>query len=705
MTTGGIESGDDYVAARLSIDIPDGSVQGIREITQEVERFRTTMEAATRTAADMSQYLDSMEQASRRAAEAQANLTEQMETYLRMGAQTGMGPSVPMGPAIDPFGEYMRGSRMPSPSDVSMQLEEQRRNNPREYLNMQAARGGVTAQDATTISPQSIQELADKIAERENAKREQALKTDANAQDTQKHSIQSSSDIYDSMAQRVGQAGSLAGRVLNEMGPGGSALGMGRMVLQGVNWARKRYSDAPDRAEGSPPADAPSGPPASPPPGTPGTGAEGAGEEGAEDAARSAGGLSGILKSLGPIAGIASAALTAFGVIEKGGSIIQGARNVGSLRGGAAGQGFEAEARAKLLAMNPFISQEQARQIYQAVMSEGYADASGGGADNVIDFMKNNIENLNMSVGQSASLLRETIVGHGSGDKKSVVSSIQQLTGELDQIKTLSRDSVLSTPDFTAGAMALKQKMMAAGVSSEAAGQIGIGEEAEQDNDQVLKGQMAVGAGDLASSASGQALVRTFGGLQTPAGLMPQMTAAYVTSQPGGAQKWQEAADNTLKHFAMQAARGYRGDEVSYLNAVYFFQLYVRSIEPDQSAASNLDACKALFNSMTGISEPNGDDGNPPEGGGSSAGASSNAATAVASGRSAAQAGSAVPSGGDGGSRGSSNINVGGNVNITLSPEAAKLLQVVGPKSVPLTPLQEGANRGQSGSYVNGSSS
>jgi hypothetical protein len=721
---GGFETGDDYIATRLSIDVPENVAPGLREITQEAERLRTTLEAVTRT--DMVNYLNGMENAARRAAEAQANLTEQLQSYLAL-ASRGESPSmVPLGTAIDPFravthgmGTAGPGQRPPDPADVSNQIAQMRETNPREWLNMQQARGMVTPQDVVSISPQSIQEQANAIAEREQAMREQVLKTDTSAQAREEESRTGTypsegNESYDQMANRVLRGSSLAGRVLNEMGPGGSMLSMGRAVLGGINWARRKYSGAPDRARGAAPAEE-EGTTTEPfEEGAGGTGAASeAGEiEGGAGLLSKIGGLAGIARFAGPIGAGLTALIGGFEAVQKGGQVIQGLRNQAAVRGGAAGEGMQVEMRARMLAMNPFISQEQARQIYQSVMSEGYADASGAGADNVVDFMKTNLTNLNMSVADSAKLLRNTIVGEKDGDPQSVNAALGQLRQELDTIRTVSRGTALSTPEFTQGAMDLKNRLIAAGAPAEAAGQAAIGEESEFGTDQVLKGQMARGAGDLASSAAGNALIRQFGGLSQlglniPGNLLPQMTTAYILSQPGGKDLWQKAADNTLSYFAAQAARGYRGDEATYLNSVYYFQLYVRSIEPDQSAATNLDACKQLFNKLTGITEPGGDTGSPPPGGGG--GADSPGLMSFASGagggpRSAPSPAASGGGGGRGGGGGTQTINTQGSVAITLTPEAQRLLAVKGPNPAPLTSTQEGANRGDAGVYLNGSS-
>lgn len=707
MTSGGTEYGDDFVAARLSVDIPEGTAGGIREITEAAERLRTTLEAVTRT--DMTRYLEGMEQAARRAAEAQANLTQQLQSYLSL-ASRGESPStaVPGGPAIDPFSSQPHpASRQSDPSDVSSQIEQMRTTNPREYLNMQQARGGLTAQDTTNISPQSIQELATKISDREQAQREQTLHTDPTAQPTQQEAESGASTPldYDGYAGKIARGASLAGRVANEIGPGGSMIGMGRLAAQGLNWARKKYSGAADRNQGSPPADATDTSGAT-------DAADGGGAEatkGAESAAKTGlfGGLGGIASKLGIVGAAITGAIGIFEGVQKGGQAIQGLRNTASVRGGAAGEGAQQEVRARMLAMNPFISQDQARQIFQQAMSGGYADASGAGADNVIDFMKTNLTNLNMSAADSMKLLKNTIIGEREGDPNSVNNALGQLRTELDTIRTASRGTMISTPEFTAGAMGLKNTLMAAGAPAEAAGQIAIGKEGEYGNDPALREQMAKGANDMMGSNSGQALIRQFGGLQqmgmnVPADLPPQLTTAYVSRQPGGAEILQKAEDNTLRHFAVQSAAGYRGDEATFLKSVYMFQLYCKTVVPDQDAASSLDAAIQLFSKLTGIAEPEPGGGKESGGGGAGAADVGSGAPSGGGGRSAP-----APSGGGGSGSGGGggHISVGqGTVQISLTPEASRLLKVQGPNPAPLTPLQQASNRGQAGSYPNGSS-
>ncbi len=294
-------------------------------------------------------------------------------------------------------------------------------------------------------------------------------------------------------------------------------------------------------------------------------------------------------------------------------------------------------------------------------------------------------------------------MGERSGDPNSVNAALGQLREELDTIRTKSRDSVLSTPEFTQGAMNLKNTLIAQGVDAKSAGQIGIGEESEFSNDKNLAGRIAAGAGDLMGSASGQSMMRTFGGLgnDVPANLPPQLTEAYLSHQPGGADKLKKASDATLKYLATSSAKMYRGDDATFLMAVYNFQLMAGSIEPSL-LGNNLSTAIQLFTKLTGIERPDSGDGaDSSSGGGSGGGGVDSSPAPVGGGPKAAS----TPGGGGSGGGGVQQVHVGqGNVQITLTPEASRLLKVQGPNPAPLTPLQQGANRGQADSYVNGSS-
>lgn len=661
-----MEFGDDYVAARVSVDVPEGSAQAIREITQEVERFHTTLEAAVHAEADASRYLDQMAESARRTAETYSQLIQQMQTVIQLSARAS-GSMPAMGPEGAQGGGA--GSRVPSASDVTSQIQGAASTNQREFLNMQQQRGNLASADMVNLSSESIGELANKIAERERIVREQFSKTDGNA-DSKVPPGGLGPEDPSGVSQRIGRASTLAGQVLNEIGPGGSVMGMGNLAMRGLNWARRRSMAAPGRgggggteAEGL----------SEPEEGMPGTGGS---DDAQEKASGGLLGLSGLTKYLGPIAGVAGAALSIFGLIQKGGSMVQGMRNEASIRGGAAGEGAEVSFKARMLSMNPFITQDQARQVYQAAMSEGYADASGAGADNVIDFMTHNLTTMNISVADSAKMLRSTIMGSGAGDKNSVTASVEMLGKELDTIRTLSRDSALSTPDYRAGVMATQKSVLAMGGTPEEAERTAMTAEGVDSGDQAMKGQFGRIAGSMATER-GSMWLRAFGGPGgtplhgLPTGLFPQLTGEALQEQGGDA--YNRAVENALQGMARQAAASGGGLED---NQAYMFQRLLKSRGLDTDATSQMNIAKKLFEEVR--SGKQGDELTKAE--------------------------QQLEQQGLGGGRqggGGGNAQVSGNVTIDLTPQAAQLLSVVGGNQTKLTSTQAGANRGVHGYQVN----
>ena len=430
---GGFIEGDDYVALRLNLDIPIESVSGVQSITKAVENYSVAMEAAIRAEADMASYAEKMTESTKKAAEAQENMTEQLKTYLQLSGKItaqgqGMSSGVPLGPHQQPWepgaagtgaSPVPPGARMPSPSDVVYQLGDRAGGTHKDaasYLNMQHQRGGVP--DTIAISPESIQSLATQIADRERALGKQDQHTKAsNAPQRHPHPSNrdpSPTDPFDQFQERVQTASNLAGQVMNEVGGGGKG-GMGQLALQGLNWARKKLEERAARTEAK--SGGPDG---------------GDGGDLLSEGAQSAGGIASMAKMLGVGGAAAAAALAAFGLYEKGGQMVQGWRNIASPRGGGAGEGFELAMKQRMLSMDPNISTAQSREMYQAMLSEGYADASGSGpqSERILEYLKTNIKQYNMDVGESMQLLR--LSAHTTkvsvGDLNEALATLQQMS-------------------------------------------------------------------------------------------------------------------------------------------------------------------------------------------------------------------------------------------------------------------------------------
>jgi len=726
---GGMDYGPDYAAARLSVEIPDEAIQGVREITQHIEKFRVALESATHTEADFNRYLDDMAQATKLADEAQQHLTQSLMNYISMTSRMTGAPSmgVPGGGFQQPFAGStpfdLPPTRPPNPSDVMSQLKARAEGGEAgPFLNMAQQRGAMTGQDAVDISAQSIQALANKIAEREQANMVQQKLTDGNA-------IEPPAPTG-GMQERIQRATGLAGQVSNEMAvggggggggaAGGSVTGVGRMVqraLGGLGGMLGGGGGGGAEGEGPPPQ-----------PGAERSGGQGGGitvggpparsheqedaqhpsseappQEGGGGGLGGLGGLAGLAGGLGKLTGAVGLAVTAFEGFHKAGQAIQGARNIGSLRGGAGGEGAIAEARAtKLAALNPFLSQDQARQIYQSVMSEGYADASGGGADNVIDFMKSNMEHMNISVADSAKMLNATVVGSGRGDKEGVAGSIKMLSTELDNIRNMSAKGVMSQPEYRERVMNLQEAMENQGASPEMAAKQAMILTQQGSNDRLLKGQYAQIGTDIQGNVGAQMQIRAMGGVNVPAGVLPTAMGDYLsdTGQEG------RGMENMMKVYAMRAHQRYPGnDEVSKVNAVALFKQFMKSVDPSSEAANSTPKARALMADLLQDQSYNQAqqevESHPQASTGLESQAGAVPSAAPAQGGPGAESTQGAPQQGGGGMAGKVG-SVVHNVTVGLTSEAAKIFQVVTQSKTPQIATNEAqAKQGRNGAAMN----
>ena len=546
MTTagGGLTDGDDYVALRLNLDIGQEGVAGVREITQEVERYRVAMEAAIRSEADMSRYADQMAESTKKAAEAQANLTQQLQTFMQLSGQvTGGGPQgsgVPQGPHKAPWepgtagtgaSPVPPGARMPNPSDVVYQLGDKAGGSHKDaasYLNMQHGRGNVP--DTVSISADSIQSLATQIAEREKATGKKQDRGDGSSPqrpDTPSQRPPSKSDPYDQFEDRVEGFSGLAKQVMNEMGTG---KGFGHMALDGINYARKQLEQRAGKTN---------------------VGEKGGTTDDPNADPQNDGDVGNIAKGLGIAGGVLGVALAGYGLAQKGGQMIQGWRNIAGERGGAAGQGLQLSARADVLAMDPMIGQDQARQIYQAMLSEGYANASGSGgfgpnsAEDIKNFYKNGIKNWNMDVSEGTELLRLS----AKGTKISLV----ELAQGMDQLKRQAAlPGGLSLSDQKRMAMQYAAQLESQGVSPENAWKNAINSSAYFAQDPELQGSMMNPVGRNWGN-----MERMYGGpggtpLPGMQGVDPRWTDEYLQETGGDQNASLEAARTWAKKFKQQ---------------------------------------------------------------------------------------------------------------------------------------------------------
>lgn len=516
----GFQSGDDFVAARVTIDIPTEGISGLREITQEMDRFRTSVESANRSSETFTGYLQRIAEAATQAATAQENLVAALERNIEYqnraavaGAGGGPGPVLNApGQYTDPFATQslgMGGSAMGGGGggDINSQLETLRTENPRAFVNKMAASGQYRAGDIAAASPSGadIQGAADRISQRAGLQQEGQIGADGSG----------------NIGSRAGRMGAIAQQVLSEINPGANGLGVPGMIQRGLG-AMGQYG-------------------------------------GGAAAGMGLGRMAGLA---GPIAGAVGVGMAGYGLVQSAGGIYQDYKNMGLVRGGGAAEGVGYEMSIRAMAMNPFISSDQSRQIIQQGLRDGY---TGKEFDTITGMVAQNLKDFNIEVGESFKMLRKNVMEGGQ--------SLPGFASDMESLKQLSRQGYRSLPELQQAYANTSGTLITAGMGGAAAGQAAlISGQMFSDNftlkdigDQITQG--------AANNPTMLAMMKYQGGLNAPIGLRPQaLPYAMNSAQEGGA--FDAAAMNVIKRAAMTvwagAGRPAKGT-MKYYNAIPSF--------------------------------------------------------------------------------------------------------------------------------------
>jgi len=523
--TSGFQSGDDFVAARVSIDIPTEGVADLREITQEMDRFRTSVESANRSSETFSGYLVRIAEAAQQAATAQQNLVTMLERNIDAQnraavAGAGGGPILNApGQYTNPFanatlglgggGDVLGGAGAVGPGDIPSQLEALRTQNPRAYVNKMAASGQYRMGDIAAASPSGadIQSAADRISQRAQLMDEGAAGAGGG------------------IGSRAGRMGALTQQVLNEVNPAASGLGMSGLIQRSLGVI----------------------------PSVSGLGGALAGMGGG-----ALGTMAGMARSAAVPVGLAMAG---YGLVQGAGGVYQDYKNMGLVRGGGATEGVGYEMSIRAMAMNPFISSDQARQIVQQGLRDGY---TGKEFDTVTSMVAQNLKDFNIEVGESFKMLRKNVVegGQTPGAFASNMESLKQLAAQ---------GGYRSLPDLQAGYAATSSSLISAGMGGAGAGQAAMVFGQMFADNPVLAGKGDEIAQVFANNPLALAMMRTQGGVDIPSGVLPQSLPFVLTPE-----QMTQGANNVLKNQALMIHRGagkpQQGKGKNYANAIFQFQ-------------------------------------------------------------------------------------------------------------------------------------
>lgn len=489
---GGFQSGDDFIAARVTIDIPTEGISGLREITQEMDRFRTSVESANRSSETFSSYLMRIAEAANQAATAQENLVQMLERTndYQDRAVTSGGPQ----PQLNASPQYTNpfaasglglggGGGAAGIEDVNTQLAALQSQNPRAYINKMAASGQYRMGDIPASSPtgMDIQGAASRIGQRAQLLGEGQVGVDG------------TSDI----GSRSGRMGAIAQQVLNEINPGANPLGVPGLIQRGLG-AISSVGNSMGGALGT--------------------------------------GIGRMAGLAGPIAGAAGIGLAGYGLVQGAGGIYQDYKNMGSVRGGGAAEGVGYEMSIRAMAMNPFISSDQSRQIIQQGLRDGY---TGKEFDTITSMVATNLKDFNMQIGDSFNLVRKNVIEGGQ--------SMLGLASAMGTLKELSKDGYRSLPELQQSYAATSGALVSAGMSGTEASQAALISGSMFKDNAVLAGTGDGIAQSFINSPQNMAIMKYHGGLNAPAGLMPQ---AMPYMMQGDAMMG--ASQETIKKFAMQ---------------------------------------------------------------------------------------------------------------------------------------------------------
>lgn len=517
----GFDSGDDFVAARVTIDVPTEGIAGLREITQEMDRFRTGVEAANRSSETFAGYLQRIAEAANQAATATENMVSMLERttdYQNRAGTSGVGGPMPQLNAPPQYSDPFQGASLGmgggggaggyGGGDIRGQLDSLRDQNPRAYVNKMAASGQYRMGDIPASSPsgQDIQTAADRISQRSQMQYEGQVDPNGNS----------------NIGSRSGRTG-INQQVQDEMGGGGVGSGMRAFgALAGM---------IPQGAMGS--------------------------------------GLGRAAAIAGPVGAVLGGGLLANEAVQRAGGIYQDYKNMGSVRGGGAAEGVGYEVGIRALAMNPFISGDQSRQIIQQGLREGY---TGKEFDTVTSMVASNLKDMNMDISQSFALLRKNV-------KEGGLTEVG-LGSALDEIKILSQNGSRSMPELIAGYQQTSANLVNSGMGGAAASQAALVAGQAMSGGQIGKdsGEQLVSA--MASNPMNLARMKYQGGISVPAGAMPQAMPFLIdTTEEGGA--FAQGSEEVIKKFALrywQSAGKPEEGTVAWANAVARWQMYLQQM-------------------------------------------------------------------------------------------------------------------------------
>lgn len=626
-TGSGFSSGEDFVAARVSIDIDNHGIQTLKELSNALNNYRTVVESAGRSSENFVKYLQQMQQAGQQVAATHQQMAQSLQASgdaqnRTMGTGGNPAAELPLSRSaptayVDPFsgtGAGMGRQSGATPGSVQEQIQQQyidptRQLDPYRYAQAQAGRSrtlGAGQMPTTPTGAPDWGEYSSRVDARDRATGQQARTTPAGPGPGGSAPVPGSpgglgSDIgnFSGPSSSAGQGfGGLASNIANEMAPGGTPMGTLGAVARGIGgigaWAAGRASREPSGAPPGPP-DVKSGEEQN----SGGLGhAAGSGlgsmigKAGAGVAdTLGIGGLMPILAKMGPVAGVLGGLLGTVGMVQKGGAMYQGYKDIGLIQGGGAAEGFGDEMRMRWGALDPRVSTSQSRQIMMAGLSEGY---HGQDFSTATKAFKDNLVDFNLAVGDSVKLLRTSILGG---------STMQEAADQTHQImqtvKNLSKNGVMSNPDMQQSIEQLTAGFEGEGMTTDSAmHEAAVGTQMwNTPQTRAIAGDFGGTAAAFQSSPGSNAALEALSGDVVP-GLMPQALAFY-NSRHG--KSMDEDVNKALKKLVGMFRRQLADkNSVAYANAIAMIQSRLQQMAPGNPLSKDMNKIADMVDSYMG---------------------------------------------------------------------------------------------------------
>lgn len=588
------EYSDDSVVARVAFDIPPQALTDVTQLTQAFSALATQQEYIARSTGSWLDYMNQVPQIMERANQSYRESITQLErmAYIQNemgGGQSNIGPSTgasaggystaaPQG-YINPFQgmQFGMGAITPDLTSAQQHMSMMASQNPQMYANMMGARGmavnpallgmvGGTVAGATgqggiggngggqgwgnsapgSSSPQATQASRDSAAPPDPAQGGATTRSEPQNIPAQPH--EDAPPWQQTVASTIGGAQ----QILNETkaGGGGRASSMLGLAAAGMTAAGKWSANNPNAL----------------------------------------GGFSGRLGSVAKGAGLVGLAAAGMNVAQNVGEQVQQYQQLGSVQGGDYQTGIKYEAQARMLALNPFITTEQARTAMQMALSQGF---QGGEYDTIQDYMLANFKDLGVQFSTSMSLAK-TALASGEG----MDQATQGNRSLLETMSQLSQDGGASFPVRQQQAVELNERLTGMGYSAESARRATLGFQEGYGDNMALRDSISRIGGDVASSplltqmAAQQAGI---GGNFLPGAQKAALSEAGIDADQmtemaaGQVAKLVEGYPNRLNRIAaFQTLMGQQGVQMDWNEAEAMYDKVTGDKKPSQVANENV---------------------------------------------------------------------------------------------------------------------